>query len=79
MDQVFAAAKEVLGFNGTLTGENTIAKIVTASVDGRTVWVKIDEVEPRVSRVSVQARKQGGLPDIYLASEIDKQIAIRLK
>lgn len=79
VDQVFAAAKEVLGFNGTLTGENTIAKIVTASVDGRTVWVKIDEVEPRVSRVTVQARKQGGLPDIYLASEIDKQIAIRLK
>ena len=79
VDQVFAAAKETLAFNGTLTGENTISKIVTASIDGRTVWVRVDEVEPRVSRVSVQARKRGGLPDIYLASEVDKQIAIRLK
>ena len=79
VDQVFAAAKETLAFNGTLTGENTVSKIITASIDGRTVWVKVDEIEPRVSRVSVQARKRGGLPDIYLASEIDKQIAIRLK
>jgi hypothetical protein len=79
VDAVFAAAKETLAFNGTLTGENTIGKIVTASIDGRTVWVKVDEIEPRVSRVTVQARKNGGLPDIYLASELDKQIAIRLK
>ncbi|HTH49466.1 MAG TPA: hypothetical protein VMB21_18260 [Candidatus Limnocylindria bacterium] len=79
VDQVFAAAKDTLAFNGTLTGENTIAKTLAASIDNRTVWVKVDEVEPRVSRIFVQARKSGGAADIYLASEIDKQIALRLK
>ena len=79
VEQVFAAAKDTLAFNGTLTGENTIAKTLTASIDNRTVWVKVDDVEPRVSRVFVQVRKSGGRSDIYLASELDKQIALRLK
>ena len=72
VDQVFAAAKDTLAFNGTLTGENTIAKTLAASIDNRTVWIKVDEVEPRISRIFVQARKSGGLADIFLASEIDK-------
>jgi hypothetical protein len=79
VDQLFAAAKDTLSFNGTLTGENTIAKTLVASIDNRTVWVKVDEVEHGVSRVYVQARKSGGRPDIYLASELDKQIALRLR
>ena len=40
----------------------------------RTVWVAVDEIEPKVSRVRVQARTKGGRGDIDLASEIDKQI-----
>ena len=79
VEQVFAAAKDTLAFNGTLTGENTIAKTLAASIDNRTVWVKVDEIEPRVSRIFVQVRKSGGTADIYLASELDKQIALRLK
>ncbi len=76
---IFAAAKEVLTFNGTLTSENTINKSLEAKVDTRTVWVRIDEVEPKVSRVVVQARTKSRTSDIDLASEIDKQIALRLK
>lgn len=79
VDQIFAAAKEVLRFNGTLYGENTITKVLEARIDTRTVWVKVDEVEPKVTRVQVQARTKGGRGDIALASEIDKQIALRLK
>ena len=79
VEQVFAAAKDTLAFNGTLTGENTIAKTLAASIDNRSVWVKVDEIEPRVSRIFVQVRKSGGSADIYLASELDKQIALRLK
>ncbi len=77
--QLFAAAKETLGFNGTLTGENTIAMTLEAKVDERTVWVKVDEIEPAISRIQVQARKKGGRGDVDLASELDKQIALRLK
>ena len=39
VDQIFAAAKEVLSHNGTLYGENTIAKTLEAKVDTRTVRV----------------------------------------
>ena len=79
VDQVFAAAKETLAFNGTLTSENLIAHLLVASIDNRTVYVKVDEAQPGVSRINVQARKSGGRGDIYLASEISKQIALRLK
>jgi hypothetical protein len=79
VEQIFAAAKEVLRFNGTLYGENTISHNLEAKVDTRTVWVTVDEVEPKISRVVVVARKKSTLPDIALAAEIDKQIALRLK
>lgn len=79
VDVIFAAAKEVLSFNGKLYGENTIAKTLEAKIDTRTVWVFVDEIEPKVSRVKVQARRKGGSGDVDLASEIDKQIALRLK
>jgi len=79
-DQVFAVAKSVLEFNGTLYGENTITRTLEAKVNTRTVWVKVEEEENgKISHVIVQVRKKGGTSDIDLASEIDKQIALRLK
>ena len=75
--QIFAAARQVLELNGTLTGENTITSTLQAKVDNRNVIVKVDEVEPGVSRVQVEARK-GGTADIDLAAELDKQIALKL-
>jgi len=79
VEQIFAAAKEVLRFNGTLFDENTISHTLVAKVDTRTVTVTIDEVEPKISRVITVARKKSTTADIDLAAEIDKQIALRLK
>jgi hypothetical protein len=76
--QIFSAAREVLSHNGTLTGENTINNTLEAQIDARTVVVKVDEVEPGISRVLVQARTKSRQPDLDLAAEIDKQIALRL-
>ncbi len=76
--QLIAAAKAVLARNGTLVSDDTINNTVTARVDTRTVWVKITEIDPNVSQVTVQARTKGGGPDVDLASEIDKQIALHL-
>ena len=77
-EQLFAAAKAVLSFNGALEGENTITRTLWAKVNTRTVWVIVDEIDPKVSQVTVQARTKGGSSDIDLASEMDKQIALRL-
>ncbi len=77
-EQLFEAAKQVLKFNGTLYGENTINHTLEAKIDTRTVWVKVEPVEPKITQVSVQARTKSGTGDVKLASEIDKQIALRL-
>lgn len=79
VDQVFAAAKEVLGTMGRLTGENTINKTLEARVDNNTVWVSVDEVEPNITRVVVQARHGSWGGNVDLASEVDKQIALHLQ
>ena len=78
VDQVYDAAKQVLEFNGNISGQNTIESTLTAKVNNRTVWVKCEEVRPGLTRVVTQARQRGGTGDIDLAAEIDKQIALRL-
>ncbi len=79
LEQVYEAAKATLVFNGALTGENSVAHILTGSVNGRQLWVRVDEVEPRITRVQVQARRSGGRGDVDLAAEINTQIALRLR
>ena len=79
IDQLYRAARETLAYNGTIVSENAVAKVFTARIDTRTVWVKIDQAEPTISRITVQARTGAGRADIELASEIDKQTALRLK
>ena len=78
VDQVLASARQVLLQTGTLNSDDSVNKTLVAKIDTRTVWVKVDEVEPRVCRVIVQARKRGGASDIALASEIEKRIALGL-
>jgi hypothetical protein len=78
LDQVMAAARETLQFNGTLYSEDVVNKSLEGKVDTRTIWVKLDEPEPSITRVVVQVRTKGGRSDVDLASEIDKQIALRL-
>src|SRR5687768_2048140 len=68
--QIFASARQVLELNGTLVGENTINSTLEAKIDNRHVIVKVDEVEPGVSQVQVEARKKGGAADLDLAAEI---------
>jgi hypothetical protein len=78
VDEIFKAARSVLELHGTLTGENTINSSLEAQVDNRSVYVRVDEVEPGVSRVQVQAIGKGGRGDVDLAAEIDKMIALKL-
>lgn len=77
--QIFAAARKVLELNGTLTSENTINNSLEARVDNRRVVILVREVEPGVSEVLVEARTKMGAPDVVLAAELDKQIALNLK
>lgn len=77
--EIWNAAKDVLNFNGRLYGEDVMQSTLEASVNTRTVWVKVEPVDGGTTRVTVQARTKGGGSDLDLASDIDKQIALRLQ
>ena len=87
-DQVFAAAKDVIREDGTLINEGTlynqtnsvgnVVKTIQGRVNQRTVWVAIAQEDPKITDVTVQTRTQGGVSDIDLAAQIDKQIALKL-
>ena len=76
--EITTAAKDVLIYNGKLTSEDVLKGTLEAAVDTRTVWVKIEPVDEKVTRVLVQTRTKGGGADRALASEINTQIAVRL-
>jgi len=84
--QVFDAAKEVVKLNGTLLSESTLHGGTNAAgvlalegkVNQRTVWISVEQIDPKVSAVIVQARTKGGGTDKGLCYELDKQIALKL-
>ena len=84
VDQVATAAKQVVSSNGVLVNESVIynqtnsLKTVEGKVNQRTVWVRIESVDPKITAVTVQTRTPGGGSDIELAHEIEKQIALKL-
>ncbi len=87
-DQVFEAAKSVIKDEGVLVHEGTlygqtnavgnIVKTVQGKVNQRSVYVRVEQVDTRVSDVTVETRTQGGVSDMDLAAQIDKQIALKL-
>ncbi len=84
MDQVFAAAKEVVQFNGALVSESTLmtstntVRTLEGKVNQRTVWVRVEAVDPKVTEVTVQTRTKAGGTDKPLVHELEKQIALKL-
>jgi len=84
VSQVHQAARAVLEDNGALsrdssilTGTNTVYAL-EGRVNQRTVWIRVEEIEPRLTAVTVQARGRAGGTDIALVHELEKQIAIKL-
>jgi hypothetical protein len=87
-EEILRAAKDVINANGAVTRESTlqnqtnavnnIAKVVQGKVNQCTVWVRVEQVDRRITAVTVQTRTSAGGSDIDLAAQIDKQIALRL-
>ena len=83
-DRVFNAARQVISENGVLITEGTLygqtnavgnlVKTIKGKVEERTVWVRVEQLDPKVTGVAVQTRTSSGVSDIDLAAQIDKQI-----
>ena len=84
VDQVHAAALEVIKFDGTLVNESIIhsetnlVKTVEGRINQRNVWVRVEQVDPKVTSVKVQTRTPAGGTDIDLAHQVEKEIALKL-
>ncbi len=81
VDQIVDASRTVLAKNGQIQNDDTANKSLKGIVNGRTVWIKAAPVkgDAEISEVVVQVRKKMGGGDIYLASELSKQIALQLQ
>ena len=83
VDQVYAAAVEVIKANGTISRETILnpgpnqVRAIEAKVNTRDVWVRVEPVDPKVTAVTVQVRNKAGT-DQQLTQELQKQIAINL-
>jgi Protein of unknown function (DUF3568) len=84
MNTVYEAAKEVLQFNGMVTAEstlsttNTTALALEGKVNQRSVWIRVEQVDPKITEVIVQARTKWGGSDLDLVHELEKEIALKL-
>jgi len=84
LDEVFEAAKEVIKFNGILLnesvvhGQTNVVKTLEGRVGQRRVYIRVEQLEPNLTAIQVQARTAGGGRDIDLAHELEKQTALRL-
>lgn len=74
---VMGAARDVLRQQGNLTSEDTVRSSLQGVVEKANVWIAVDAIEKGVSRVVVQARRNG-VPDVELAAHLEKSIAVRL-
>lgn len=77
--EIWKVAKEVIAYNGQLASEDVLKSTLEGSVNTRTVWVRVEPLDDRVTRVMVQSRTKGGAADLEMAGEIDKQIALKLQ
>jgi hypothetical protein len=83
-DRVFNAARQVISEQGVLITEGTLygqtnavgnlVKTIKGKVEERTVWVRVEQLDPKITDVEVQTRTSSGVSDIDLAAQIDKQI-----
>lgn len=84
LDDVYNAAKQVIVFNGTLVNESILhgqtneVKTLEGRVSQRFVWIRTEQLDPKLTQVTVQARTTGGGRDLDLAHELEKQIALKL-
>jgi hypothetical protein len=84
VDQVYKASVDVVRYNGTLLTESTLhsetntVKTVEGKINQRSVWIRVEPVDSKVTSVKVQTRTTTGVGDLDLAHEIEKQIALHL-
>ena len=84
LDQVYQASKDVINTDGVLLTEfiphdyTNAVRSLEGRVNDRKVWIRVEQVDPKISQVDVEARTKGGRVDLDLVHELEKEIALQL-
>ena len=84
VDQVYQASIAVVKDNGVLIKEfiphdtTNYVRSLEARVSDCKVWIRVQEIDPQVSQVDVQARTKGGRVNVDLVHELEKEVALKL-
>lgn len=82
--EVYQAAVKVISDNGVLVTEHiphdytNEVRSLEGRVNDRRVFVRVEQIDPQVSQVDVEARTKMGRVDIDLVHELEKDIALQL-
>lgn len=88
VEPVFQAARQVIAEDGMLITEGTLygqtnalgnmVRTLKGKVNERTVYVRVEALDQKITGTAVQTRTSAGASDIDLAAQINTQIALKL-
>jgi len=84
VEQVYHASIVVIQNNGVLVREyiphdaTNAVRSLEGKVNQRTVWIRVQAIDPKTTQVDVQARGSWGGSDLDLTHELEKEIALQL-
>jgi hypothetical protein len=85
LEQVYHASVTVMNNNGVLITEYTphdttnSVKSMYGKVNDRKVWISVEQLDPKITQVTVEARTRLGYRDLDLVHELEKEIALQLQ
>ena len=84
VNTVYRASKTVMERNGVLLTEyiphdytNAVLSL-QGRINDRKVFMRVEQIDPKVSQVDVEARTKFGRVDLDLVHELEKEIALEL-
>jgi hypothetical protein len=84
MSQAFDAAKRALVGYGVVARESSLlqssnqVRTLQGTANGRDVWVRVEELAPKMTSVKVQARSTWSGSDVQTAHELSTRIALEI-
>jgi hypothetical protein len=81
--QVFEAAKRSVNSYGHITSESELhgtnqVRLAEGSINGRSVYIRIEQVDAQATLATVQVRTKGGGTDLQIAKDVVRRIGVEL-
>lgn len=85
LEPVFEASKRALNSFGNITAEGKVfvgtnqVRIIEGSINGRAVYMRVEELDPQLTSVVVQVRTKMGGTDLRIAKDVVQRIGVELE